>query len=248
MICNLAAYQFVRIDDIDTLLARLREHCAQAGLLGTILVAEEGINCFLAGARSAIDSFVDWIHIDPRFADMPIKLSDSDAVPFRHLRIKRKAEIISFRRAGIHPERGRAASVSAQELFQWLQVGRDAEGREICLLDTRNEEEVAHGTFEGALSLPIRCFTQLPDALEQQREAMAGKTIVSFCTGGIRCEKSAIWMQEAGFENVLQLDGGILGYFEQVGGFGYRDRCFVFDDRVALDPQLRPLVPLPAES
>ena len=84
--------------------------------------------------------------------------------------------------------------------------------------------------------------THLPDpALEPHRDALAGKTLVSFCTGGIRCEKAAIWMQQVGYEHVRQLDGGILGYFEQVGGYGYRDRCFVFDERVALDPHLKPL-------
>jgi UPF0176 protein len=241
MIRNLAAYHFVSIDDADVLVERLRARCIGDGLMGTILVAGEGINCFLAGSADAISAFVAWLKRDARFAAMAVKYSDSATVPFKRLRVKRKREIITFRHEGIAPEAERAPAVSPGILSRWLQQGADDDGRALCLLDTRNAQEVAYGTFEGALTLPIGSFTQLPEALEAHRDSLRGKTIVSFCTGGVRCEKSALWMRDAGYENVLQLDGGILGYFEQVGGFGYRDRCFVFDERVALDPQLRPL-------
>jgi len=110
------------------------------------------------------------------------------------------------------------------------------------LLDTRNREEFGFGSFHGALTLPIDNFTELPEALAPHRETLRDATVVSFCTGGIRCEKAALWLRHDGMENVLQLDGGILGYFEQVGGAGYDGRCFVFDQRVALDPRLKPLV------
>ena len=110
------------------------------------------------------------------------------------------------------------------------------------MLDTRNQQEIAYGTFAGALTLPIDKFTDLPAALEPHRQALKDATVVSFCTGGIRCEKAALWMQADGMDNVLQLDDGILGYFEQVGGFGYEGACFVFDERVALRPDLTPLV------
>ena len=90
--------------------------------------------------------------------------------------------------------------------------------------------------------LPIDNFTDLPAALEPHRDALANATVVSYCTGGIRCEKAALWMRASGLDHVLQLDGGVLGYFEAVGGAGYQGRCFVFDQRVALDPALRPLV------
>ena len=110
------------------------------------------------------------------------------------------------------------------------------------MLDTRNAQEIGHGTFAGALTLPIARFTDLPAALAPHRDALKDATVVSFCTGGIRCEKAALWMQADGMDNVLQLDDGILGYFEQVGGFGYDGACFVFDERVALRPDLTPLV------
>jgi UPF0176 protein len=109
------------------------------------------------------------------------------------------------------------------------------------LLDTRNREEIAHGTFDGAVTLPIDDFVQLPDALEAERDRLADATVVSFCTGGIRCEKAAPLMRQLGFGDVRQLDGGILGYFEQVGGAHWHGGCFVFDERVALGPDLRPV-------
>src|SRR5690606_840151 len=136
----------------------------------------------------------------------------------------------------------RAPTVAPVELARWMAQGHDDSGRRLVLLDTRNREEVGHGTFEGALTLPIDNFTELPDALAPHRDSLADATVVSFCTGGIRCEKAALWLRADGMDNLLQLDGGILGYFEQVGGAGYDGRCFVFDERVALDPALQPLV------
>lgn len=242
MVLNLAAYHFVAIADVDALVSRLREQLGEAGLRGSVLVAPEGVNLFLAGDPQALRDFVEGFSADPRFHGMTLKWSWSAAVPFRKLLVKGKPEIISFRKDGLDPRGSRAPAVDPATLARWIERGCDDAGRVIALVDTRNQQEVAYGSFEHAITLPIDKFTDLPDALEAHREALAGKTIVSFCTGGIRCEKAALWMQQAGYQNVLQLDGGILGYFEQVGGFGYRERCFVFDERVALDPALRPLV------
>lgn len=241
MVLNLAAYRFVAIDDVAGLVLALRERLEAASLRGTVLVAPEGINLFLAGEPQALRDFVLWLQQDPRFAEMPLKWSESAALPFRKLLVKSKPEIISFRQPGLDPIGARAPAVDPATLARWLEQGQDDDGRQIALVDTRNREEVAYGSFAGALTLPIDKFTDLPAALESQRQDLQDKTIVSFCTGGIRCEKAAIWMQQAGFGQVLQLDGGILGYFEKVGGYGYRERCFVFDERVALDPNLQPL-------
>jgi UPF0176 protein len=241
MVLNLAAYRFVAIADVAGLALTLRERLEAAGLRGSVLVAPEGINLFLAGEPQTLRGFVAWLQRDPRFADMPLKWSDSAALPFRKLLVKAKREIISFRQDGIDPIGARAPAVDPATLARWLQRGHDDGGRPIALVDTRNRQEVEFGSFEKAITLPIDKFTDLPEALETHRDALRGKTVVSFCTGGIRCEKAALWMAQSGFENVLQLDGGILGYFEKVGGYGYRDRCFVFDERVALDPTLRPL-------
>ena len=241
MILNLAAYHFVEIDDPPALRERLQARCEAQGLRGTVLVAGEGINLFLAGEPDAVRGFLAELQSDFRFADMVVKFSESPNLPFRRLRVKLKREIISFRRPELQPGKARAPMVPASRLAQWLGRGRDDSGRELVLLDTRNREETAYGSFENALVLPIDNFTDLPDALESHREALRDKTIVSFCTGGIRCEKAALWMQQAGFEHVVQLDGGILGYFEQVGGAHYQGNCFVFDERVALMADLTPL-------
>lgn len=241
MIQNIAAYHFVAIADPDALAATLHGRAEAGGLRGTVLVAGEGINLFLAGEAVAMEAFVDALRADPRFATITVKASRSRAQPFARLKVKVKPEIIAFRRDEAAPLAGRAPAVPPDVLARWIAQGADDAGRRLVLLDTRNREEVGHGTFAGALALPIDNFTELPDALAPHRAALADATVVSFCTGGIRCEKAALWMQADGMDNVLQLDGGILGYFEQVGGFGYQGRCFVFDERVALDPELQPL-------
>ena len=243
MVLNIAAYLFVAIDDADALAARLRERAEAAALRGTMLVTPEGLNLFLAGAEAPLRDFLGWLRADARFAALHAKESWSDTVPFARLKVKRKPEIITFRREAASPLRAgeRAPTVAPATLARWIEQGRDDDGRRLVLLDTRNRQEIAHGTFAGALTLPIDRFTELPAALAPHRDALRDATVVSFCTGGIRCEKAALWMRADGMDNVLQLDGGILGYFEQVGGFGYDGHCFVFDGRVALDPALRPL-------
>lgn len=242
MMLNIAAYHFAHIDTPEVLAARVRERTEALSLRGTVLVAGEGINLFLAGDESAIHEFLADLRSDERFADIVVKFSRSAAQPFARLKVKVKPEIISFRRDGASPLGRRAPAVEPTTLARWLQQGHDDAGKRVVMLDTRNAQEVEYGTFAGALTLPIAKFTELPQALAPHRQALADATVVSFCTGGIRCEKAALWMHEEGMDNVLQLDGGILGYFEQVGAQGYDGHCFVFDDRVALDPQLQPLV------
>jgi len=240
---NIAAYHFVSIDQPADLAQVLHARAEAADLRGTILVAGEGINLFLAGEDDALNGFLDALRQDARFADLIVKYSHSRAQPFGRLKTKVKPEIISFRRDDASPLLdGRAPVVDAHTLARWLDQGADDAGKPVVMLDTRNREEFGYGTFTGALTLPIDNFTDLPAALEPHRDALREATVVSFCTGGIRCEKAAVWMQADGMQNVLQLDGGILGYFEKVGGRHYDGRCFVFDGRVALDPQLQPLV------
>ncbi len=242
MIRNIAAYRFVEIADPPTLAAAVRGWADAAGLRGTVLVAPEGINLFLAGTGAGIEDFLHQLRGDARLAGIEVRDSWSGAVPFARLKVKLKREIISFRRDDASPLRGRAPAVSPAALARWLAQGHDDGGRRVVMLDTRNREETAHGAFAGALILPIDNFTDLPAALEPHREALADATVVGYCTGGIRCEKAALWMRASGLDNALQLDGGILGWFEANGGAAYDGRCFVFDERVALDSSLRPLV------
>jgi UPF0176 protein len=243
MILNIAAYLFVDIADPDALALQLRERAGQDDLRGSVLVAPEGVNLFLAGEAAPLRGLLDWLRADPRFARLQVKESWSATVPFARLKVKRKQEIIAFRRAHASPlaSGARAPAVDPPTLARWIAQGHDDTGRRLVLLDTRNREEVGFGTFAGALSLPIDNFTELPEALAAHREALRDATVVSFCTGGIRCEKAALWLRQDGMDNLLQLDGGILGYFEQVGGAGYDGGCFVFDARIALDPEHKPL-------
>ncbi|MBJ6984462.1 rhodanese-like domain-containing protein [Luteimonas sp. MC1750] len=238
MFTSIAAYRFVAIDDPAAVVARVRALAEELALLGTVLVADEGINLFLAGEAGDVQVFLARLGEDPRFHALEAKLSRSQTRPFARLKVKRKPEIISFRREGASPLDGRAPAVAPRDLARWIGQGHDDAGRRLVLLDTRNREEVGHGSFAGALTLPIDSFTALPGALEAHRDALADATVVGFCTGGIRCEKAVNWMRGAGYPHALQLEGGILGWFEAMGDFGYEGSCFVFDERIALDPAL----------
>ena len=238
MVLNIAAYLFVAIDDADALAVRLRERAAAAALRGTMLVTPEGLNLFLAGAEAPLRDFLAWLRADARFAALHAKESWSGTVPFARLKVKRKAEIITFRREAASPLRAgeRAPTVAPATLARWIAQGHDDAGRRLVLLDTRNRQEIAHGTFEGALTLPIDRFTDLPAALAPHREALRDATVVSFCTGGIRCEKASSYMLGEGFEEVYHLKGGILKYLEEVPQeqTKWQGDCFVFDNRVTV--------------
>lgn len=239
-VTNIAAYKFVTLPDAQDLRLSVLDHARAGGLKGTVLLAGEGINLFLAGKADGIGAFLQWLRGDDRFADMEVKTSYSGTVPFRKLLVKVKREIIRMDHSAIRPEAGRAPAVDAPTLARWLARGTDDAGRPLVMLDTRNAFEVDAGTFEGALDWRIERFTQFPQAVLAHRAELEGKTVVSFCTGGIRCEKAAIYMSEVGVQNVYQLEGGILKYFEQTGGLGFKGHCFVFDQRETLDADLAP--------
>lgn len=240
-ILNISSYRFVALPDAAELRLPIREAVQARDLRGTILLAGEGINLFLAGAPDDVRGFLAWLRKDPRFADLEAKESWSSAQPFKKMLVKVKREIIRMDHPAIQPQAGRAPAVDATTLKRWLEAGHDDAGRPVVTLDTRNAFEVDHGTFHEAIDWRIEKFTEFPAALKRNRAALEGKTVVSFCTGGIRCEKAAILMAEEGVQNVFQLEGGILKYFEETGGAFFDGRCFVFDDRIALDAGLAPL-------
>jgi UPF0176 protein len=188
-----------------------------------------------------VDAFMAWLRGDARFADLAPKESLSDTAPFGRLRVRLKKEIITLRAPAVRPEAGRAPAVDAVTLKRWLDQGHDDDGREVLLLDTRNDYETAVGKFPQALDYRLPRFTALPAAVAADRARYEGKTVVSYCTGGIRCEKAALHLRAMGIGNVLQLDGGILKYFEDTGGAHWEGGCFVFDDRGAVGPDLLPL-------
>ncbi len=247
-ILNICAYRFVSLPDTVELQQRLLHACSLRRLKGTILLSAEGINLFLAGDADQLRELVSLLGQDPRFSGIETRESWSAAQPFRKLLVKIKPEIIRMDHPAIQPAAGRAPSVDAATLKRWLDIGHDDSGRPVVTLDTRNDFEADVGTFRGAIDWRIRKFTEFPQALLDHRSELKGKTVVSFCTGGIRCEKAAIFMREAGVSHVFQLDGGILKYFEDSGHAHFDGECFVFDQRRALDPGLKPRVHVGASS
>ena len=238
-VLNVSAYHFVPLDALPERRARLQAAAEAARLRGTLLLAPEGINLFLAGEPAALNAFMDGLRAEPCFAGLEAKASWSETVPFRRLRVKCKAEIIRMDMPSIRPATGRAPSVDASTLARWLDQGHDDTGRPVVMLDTRNGFEVDAGHFDGALDWRLDRFGAFPQALRAHRAELEGRTVVSYCTGGIRCEKAALLMRDEGVETVYQLDGGILKYLEQTDGRHWRGGCFVFDERETLDSTLR---------
>jgi UPF0176 protein len=239
-ILNIAAYRFVSLTGLPALQSAICQALADSEIKGTVLLAEEGINLFLAGEAVEVHGFMAWLRCDSRFAGLATKESWSKTQPFKKRLVKIKPEIIRMNHPAIQPASGRAPAVDAITLKRWLDQGHDDQGQAVVTLDTRNAFEVDCGTFTGAIDWRIDKFTEFPDAFKAHQAELQGKTVVSFCTGGIRCEKAAILMREAGLTDVFQLDGGILTYFEQVGQAHYTGGCFVFDDRRVVDAALSP--------
>ena len=237
---NIAAYKFISFDDTEAMRPQFQALCQQLNLKGTILLTPEGINMFLSGLPADIEAYLAWLRKDPRFADIEVKFSYSDEQSHKRMLVKIKQEIITMRMPLIKPELGRAPAVDAATLKRWLDQGHDDNGKPVVMVDTRNDFEVDVGTFDNTVDYRIAKFTEFPEVIAAHKDDFAGKTVVTFCTGGIRCEKAAIHMQNIGYDNVYQLEGGILKYFEEVGGAHYTGDCFVFDYRTALNPKLEP--------
>jgi RluA family pseudouridine synthase len=234
MFVNIASYKFVALDDLPEMRKHLLLLTRNLALKGSILISTEGINMFLAGTRESIDAFFADLRTRPEFEDITIKESLSDEQPFNRMLVKIKQEIIAFGIDGIEPGKRTSPKLEAKELKRWLD-----EGRPLKLLDVRNEYEIKLGTFDGAEKLGIDHFRDFPEAVDRWETEDRETPVVMFCTGGIRCEKAGPLMEQKGFKNIYQLDGGILKYFEECGGEHYDGDCFVFDQRVAVDSQLQ---------
>jgi len=237
---NIAAYKFITLTELETLRPQYQDIVQRLGLKGTILLTPEGINMFVSGTRENIDEYLAWVRSDARLADLEVKESLSAEQSHKRMLVKIKSEIITMRMPLIKPEEGRAPFVEAKTLKRWLDQGHDDHGKPVVMVDTRNDFEVDVGTFDNTVDYRIKKFTEFPQVIEEHKADFEGKTVVTFCTGGIRCEKAAIHMQNIGYNNVYQLEGGILKYFEEVGGAHYTGDCFVFDYRTALNPKLEP--------
>jgi UPF0176 protein len=228
-----AFYRFVAIDAPERLQQRLKTLCEHQGLLGTILLAHEGINGMLAGPLAALDAFRKALEADARFSGIHYKRTRCQKPPFKRLKVLVKPEIVPLGVAGVDAARYRGIDLSPAE---WRALIRQ---EDVVLIDNRNAFEYEMGHFVGALNPGVKNFREFAGYLKAQLDAWQGKRIAMYCTGGIRCEKTSAWLAARGLE-VYQLQGGILNFFAQIPDAeqDYQGVCFVFDDRVALDPQL----------
>ena len=231
-ITNIAGYRFVNLDDRDDLRQPFRDITSKLGLKGTILLSRNGINFFLAGTQKSIDDYVSYLNNDVRFRDIPLHLTYTDYQPFRRMLVRLKKEIISLGMDEIKPVEHKGQYIEPIRFKEWLD-----EGKEVLVLDTRNDYELRLGTFENAIDLNIKSFRQFPEAIKNLEQDKS-TPLVMFCTGGIRCEKASVVMENQGWENVYQIKGGILGYFKETGGEHWNGDCFVFDQRVSIDKNL----------
>lgn len=230
MIITIAGYQFSPLTELPSLRIMLLEKCQALALCGTILLSTEGININLAGSQENIAAFKTFLKKDARFFDISFHEGEAHFQPYHLMLVKIKKEIITMRIPDIQPEITSAPTITPQELKQWLDEKRD-----ITLLDTRNNYEVKFGTFKNAINSNIENFSEFSKVAETLNP---DKPIVMFCTGGIRCEKAALYLIKEGFEQVFQLQKGILNYLKEVGDAYYEGECFVFDQRIAVNAKL----------
>jgi UPF0176 protein len=234
-ILNIAAYKFLDLSqkNLQSMRENLKQTARSLGVKGTILLSPEGFNLYLAAERNIISKFKQILLQHLPINDVTFKESYSDTIPFSRMLVKLKKEIIAFGEDDIEPAKTTAPHLAPEAFKKMYQENQD-----MIVLDTRNDYEIKLGTFKDAIDFNIKNFRDFKDKLNEI-DHLKDKTIVTFCTGGIRCEKAAAFMQNHGFTNVFQLDGGILNYFEKCGKEFYEGECFVFDKRVSLDQTLQ---------
>jgi len=223
-------YKFVAIEDCERLRADLKARCTQGAIKGTALIAREGLNATLAGARDEIAALLNWLRADLRFADVEVKEAAASVRPFKRLKVKIKSEIIRFGEPAADPNERTGTRVAPAD---WNALIREPG---VVVVDTRNAYEVDAGTFEGAIDPMTRTFRDFPKFVEAHLDPARHAKVAMFCTGGIRCEKASAYLLSKGFAEVYQLDGGILNYLERVPTEEslWRGECFVFDERAAV--------------
>jgi len=230
-----ALYKFVILPDYEELAPRLKEHCDQLGLKGTLLLAEEGINGTVSGTREGIDGLLSYLTQDPRFAGVVHKESFFEGTPFYRMKVKLKKEIVTMGVTGIDPNKIVGTYVKPKD---WNALISDPD---VTVIDTRNSYEFEIGTFKHAIDPQTETFREFPQYVAENLDPARHKKDAMLCTGGIRCEKSTAYLKEQGFEEVYHLEGGILKYLEEVPEEEslWQGECFVFDNRVAVNHSLK---------
>ncbi|WP_309680218.1 rhodanese-related sulfurtransferase [Polaromonas sp.] len=241
---TVALYKFVELPDFAALQPPLLACCEANGVKGTLLLAAEGINGTIAGRPEAVHAVLAWLRADPRLATLEHKEAWAAEPPFYRMKVRLKKEIVTLGLPDVHPALMAGQYVRPEDWDRLL-----AEPG-VVLIDTRNDYEVAIGTFEGAINPATRSFSELPAWVEREMQVggklagAAGKKprVAMFCTGGIRCEKSTALLRSRGFDEVYHLQGGILKYLETVpeAHSRWHGECFVFDERVSVGHGLAP--------
>ncbi len=230
-----ALYHFTRFESPNALKTPLETLCKNGGVRGSLLLASEGINGTVAGPRASIDAMLAHIKALPGCADLIWKEATSELMPFKKMKVRLKNEIVTMGQPDIDP---RARVGHYVKPAQWNALIQDPD---VAVIDTRNDYEVAIGTFEGAIDPETQSFGEFPAWWEENKARFEGKKIAMFCTGGIRCEKSTNYLLGQGVEDVYHLEGGILKYLEEVPekDSTWNGSCFVFDARVSVDHGLQ---------
>jgi UPF0176 protein len=229
-----AVYHFSEVSDPDSLQARLEQFAKATGLRGLVVLGTEGINCTCASSTpEGLTQWKDFLK-EVFQAELQFKDSLSEIAPFRIFKVKQRNEIVTAGLPGISPKPGKNHHLSPEE---WNKVLK--EEKDVVCIDTRNWYEYEIGSFTNAVNPDIEKFTEFPKWLEGQGYKKEQKMLI-FCTGGIRCEKGILELQNKGYENVYQLEGGILNYLEKKPDDQFWGECFVFDHRVSVDQKLQP--------
>jgi len=226
-------YKYTPVSDPKALTESQRQICQRLGLKGRVLVAAEGINGTLEGSKEAIEEYCDNLIANPLFTDINIKKSKGDGASFPKLKVKLRDEIVSAHlgEEDVKPWETTGIHLSAEELQSWIE-----EGKEIAILDMRNDYEYKIGHFEGSIDMGMKNFRDLPKALSNIEHLKTSPIpIVPVCTGGVRCEKASGYLLKKGFKNVYQLENGIVTYMEKFPNRAFKGKLYVFDNRIAMD-------------
>lgn len=232
-------YKFVSLSDFESLKEPILVKMHEIGIKGTVILAHEGINGSFAGTREQMDLFYRYMHSDSRFADLNFKETFDENNPFEKAKVKLRKEIVTMGVTNVDPALNQETYLDPT---QWHELIQDPE---VILIDTRNDYEFGLGTFKNAINPDIDNFREFPEYVKQHLEDKKDKKIAMFCTGGIRCEKTTAFMKEQGFKHVYQLHDGILNYIEKTPADEslWEGKCFVFDNRVAVDEELNRVQP-----
>jgi len=224
---NILFYKYISIENPNTFREKQFKLCRELNLLGTILIAKEGINGCLSGKEKDIQKYMDELHKDVRFSDVKFKVTKARKHNFKRLSVRIRKEIVTSKlKVDI---RNAAPYVEPKQMEQLLDKNEN-----LILLDARNDYEYKIGRFKDAIHLDLDTFRQFPDKISQLKK-LKNKKIVTYCTGGVRCEKASAYLREQGLLDVHQLHGGILAYGNEVGNKHWQGKCFVFDKRGAIE-------------